>query len=138
VSGVRTNSIPLPHPTPLSQPHWDGCLEGVLRVQRCRDCGTHVFIPQPVCTECFEQSLGWIDSSGRGTLYSYTIVHRPQQPSFDVPYVPIIVEMEEGWHMMSNLKHAALDSIEIGMSLEVFFESMSEKIALPYFRPVAK
>lgn len=130
-----TKGIPLPRPTPLSQPHWDGCRESVLRVQRCRDCGQYVFIPQPVCTNCLGEELEWVESSGLGTLYSYTIVERPQQPAFDVPYMPIIVEMEEGWHMLSNLPDVPKDEVGIGMPLEVCFVRMSEEITLPYFRP---
>jgi len=80
------------------------------------------------------EDLIWVESSGRGTLYSYTIVHRPQQPSFAVPYVPIIALMDEGWHMLSNLKEVGIDEIEIGMAIEVFFEPMSSEISLPYFR----
>ena len=127
--------IPLPQPTQLSKPHWDGCREGVLRVQRCSDCGVFVFIPQPVCTGCLGGNLTWVESSGRGTLYSYTVVHRPQQPAFDVPYTVAVVELEEGWFMLSNLVDVLPEAIEIGMPLEVTFREMSSEIALPYFRP---
>jgi uncharacterized OB-fold protein len=127
--------IPLPRPTALSQPFWEGCREGVLRAQRCRDCQTWIFIPQPCCTSCLGENLEWVESSGRGTLYSYTIVHRPQQPVFEVPYAAIVVELEEGWHMLSNLVECDLDQIEIGMPLEVSFREMSDEITLPYFRP---
>jgi uncharacterized OB-fold protein len=127
--------IPLPRPTALSKPHWEGCREGVLRVQRCQDCGTFVFIPQPCCTSCLGEALEWVESSGRGTLYSYTVVHRPQQPSFEVPYTVVIVELEEGWHMLSNLVDCEIDDIEIGMPLEVVYREMSNEITLPLFRP---
>lgn len=126
--------IPLPRPTPLSQPHWDGCREGVLRVQRCNGCGSFVFVPKPVCGGCLGNDLSWVESSGRGTLYSYTTVERPQQPSFEVPYTVAIVELEEGWHMLSNLIGIAPDDVEIGMPLEVSFERMSDEITLPYFK----
>lgn len=129
-----SSGIPLPRPTDLSRPHWDGCREGVLRVQRCRDCGTYVFIPQPVCSGCLGDALEWVDCTGRGKLYSYTIVHRPQQPAFETPYVPIIAEMEEGWFMLSNLLWAGDEAPEIGMPLAVEFVEMSEEISLPYFR----
>jgi uncharacterized OB-fold protein len=129
--------IPLPRPTPLSKPHWDGCREGVLRVQRCGDCDAFVFIPKPVCGGCLGTNLRWVESSGRGTLYSYSIVHRPQQPTFEVPYTVAIVELEEGWHMLTNLLGVGPDDIEIGMSLEVSFERKSDEITLPYFRPRA-
>lgn len=127
--------IPLPTPTPLSRPHWDGCREGVLRVQRCGSCGSHVFIPRPVCTSCLSTELEWVESSGRGTLYSYTTVHRPQRPEFEVPYTVVIVELEEGFHMLSNLIDAPTGGIEIGMPLEVCFREMTEEITLPLFRP---
>lgn len=127
--------IPLPHPSALSRSFWEGCREGMLRVQRCRGCGSHVFIPQPCCTTCLSEDLEWIESAGRGTLYSYTIVHRPQQPSFEVPYVVIIALLEEGWHMLSNLVDCPPEAIEIGMPLEVSFRAMSDEISLPLFRP---
>lgn len=127
--------IPLPRPTALSKPHWEGCREGVLRVQRCRRCEVYVFIPQPACPECLGGALEWTESSGLGTIYSYTIVHRPQQPSFETPYVPIIAELEEGWFMLSNLLRRNLaEPIEIGLPIEVAFEPMSDEITLPFFR----
>ncbi len=127
--------IPLPRPTELSRPHWDGCREGVLRVQRCRACGTHVFIPQPVCSGCFESDLEWVESSGLGTVYSLTRVHRPQTPAFEAPYVVAIVELEEGWHMLTNIVECPVDEVEVGMLVEVTFREASEEITLPFFRP---
>ena len=106
---------PLPRPTPLSQPHWDGCREGELRVQRCRDCSAFVFIPQPVCTRCFSEALDWVATNGRGTVYSFTVVHRPQRPSFRVPYVVAIIELDEGFHMLTNLVDVAPDDVRVGM-----------------------
>lgn len=129
--------IPLPRPTALSRPHWDGARAGRLRVQKCLDCGVHVFIPQPCCTSCMGSRLEWVDSTGRGTLYSYTIVHRPQQPAFEVPYAVAIVQLEEGWHMLSNLIDVDLARIEVGMPLEVVFQEMPDGITLPLFRPRA-
>ena len=128
--------IPLPRPSELSQPHWDGCRDGVLRFQRCRDCGTAVFIPQPVCTGCFGDGLEWMASSGRGIVYSYTVVHRPQRPVFAVPYTVVIALLEEGWYMLSNLVECDPADVAIGMPIEVVFRKMSEEITLPYFRPV--
>jgi uncharacterized OB-fold protein len=129
--------IPLPVPTELSRPHWDGCRDGVLRVQRCRDCGTHVFIPQPVCTGCFGEGLEWVDSAGRGTVYSFTHVHRPATPAFDAPYTVAIIELDEGFHMLSNLIECAMQDVAIGMPVEVVFQRESEEITLPRFRPRA-
>jgi uncharacterized OB-fold protein len=133
MSGSKLD-MPLPRPTALSKPHWDGCKEGKLRVQKCADCSAYIFIPAPCCSSCLGENLEWVDSSGRGTLYSYTVVHRPQQPSFEVPYTVAVVELEEGWHMLSNLDGVAPEDVEIGMPLEVVFEERSPEITLPLFR----
>ena len=131
----QPEGTPLPRPTSMSQPYWDGCREGELRVQRCNDCQTHVFIPQPACTSCFSEALEWVATSGRGSVYSYTIVHRPQRPQFKVPYVVAIVELEEGFHMLTNLIGVDPDTVRIGMAVEAEFVERSEAITLPYFRP---
>lgn len=128
-------TIPLPRPTALSAPHWDGCKEGVLRVQRCTQCDAFTFIPKPVCPQCLAMTLEWVTSTGRGTVYSHTTVHRPQRPEFEVPYVVAIVELEEGWHMLTNLVDIAPEDVRIGMAVEPEFRKMSEEITLPYFRP---
>ena len=126
--------IPLPRPTPISQPYWDACKEGRLTVQRCRDCDAYTFIPQPCCGECLGENLEWVESKGRGSLYSFSTVYRPQQPVFETPYTVVIVELEEGYHMLSNLIGVEPEDVAIGTPLEVFFEEMSEEITLPYFR----
>ena len=130
-------TIPLPRPTALSRPHWDGCKAGVLRVQRCRDCGQFVFIPQPICTRCQAAALDWVESTGRGVVYSYTVVHRPPRPAFAAPYVVAIVELTEGWHMLTNLVDVAPEAVTVGMPVEVAFRPVSDEITLPYFRPRA-
>jgi hypothetical protein len=131
---MSAKQIPLPRPTTLSQPYWDACKEGRLTVQRCGDCGADTFIPQPVCGACFSENLSWAESSGRGTLYSFSTVYRPQQPVFETPYTVVIVELEEGYHMLSNLIGVEPEDVKIGTPLEVFFEKKSEEITLPYFR----
>ena len=127
--------IPLPQPTPLSRPHWDGCREGVLRVQRCGDCDAYVFVPQWFCPRCQSEALAWVESSGRGTVYSLTTVYRPQRPEFEVPYTVAIVELEEGVHMLTNLVDCAIEDCRIGMPVQVTFQKMSDDITLPMFRP---
>ena len=132
-----STGIPLPRPTELSRPHWDGCRAGVLRVQRCRECQTYVFIPEPFCTECQSEELEWVESSGRGTLYSMTTVYRPQRPEFEIPYTVAIVELQEGWYMLTNLVGCPPEEMRVGMQLEVTFRRMSDEVTLPLFRPLA-
>ena len=126
--------IPLPRPTKLSKPYWEACRAGKLTVQQCEDCEALIFIPQPCCENCLSENLTWIESAGRGTLYSFTTVHRPQQPVFDVPYTVVVVELDEGYYMLSNLIGVEPEDVKIGMLLEVFFEERSKEITLPMFR----
>lgn len=132
----RNNMIPLPHPTELSRPHWDACREGILKVQRCAQCATYVFIPQPCCTRCQSTQLEWVESSGRGTVYSFSVVHRAPRPQFATPYAVAIIEMAEGWHMLSNIVGMPVTDITVGMAVRVEFRAMNADITLPYFTPV--
>jgi len=124
---------PLPRPTSLSKPHWEGCQAGELRVQRCSDCGAYIFIPQPACTSCLSDNLEWVKSSGKGVVYSCSTVHRPQQMGLPVPYTVAIVELEEGWHILTNIIDCPHEEIEIGLPVEVSFVVMSDEITLPMF-----
>ena len=131
------DTIPLPVPTALSQPHWDGCRDGKLLVQRCDKCNAYVFIPQHCCTACQSRDLSWVESSGHGQVYAFSIVHRPPRPQFEAPYVVAIIELEEGWHMLSNVVNCATEDVFVGMPVAVTFEALSDEITLPYFQPAA-
>ena len=104
-------------------------------VQRCCGCGAFVHIPEPCCTRCTSFDLEWVRSSGRGTVYSYSVVWRPQQPAFEVPYVVAIVELEEGWKTLTNVIECDPAQVRVGMPVAVTFRRMSEEVTLPYFRP---
>jgi uncharacterized OB-fold protein len=128
--------IPLPRPTALSQPHWDACREGKLKVQRCGQCKTYIFIPQPCCSNCQSPELVWVESSGRGVVYSFSVVHRAPRPQFEVPYAVAIIELEEGWHMLSNVLECPMEDVVVDLPVEIKFQKMTEEITLPYFVPV--
>jgi uncharacterized OB-fold protein len=106
-------------------------------VQRCRACDRRVFIPQPFCRYCRSPELEWVPSSGRGTLYSYTVIWRPQMPAFKVPYVVGIVRMDDGYDMMSNVVECDPDAVRVGMALEVTWDDSRPGVSLPVFRPRA-
>ncbi len=131
-----TDSRPLPTPTELSAPFWDGCRQGMLRVQQCRRCQALVFVPRPMCPTCQHTSLDWTDSGGKGSVYSFTVVHRPPRPAFAVPFVVAIIELDEGWYLLSNVIGCDPDAVHVGMTVEVAFTDMDETITLPLFRPV--
>ena len=125
----------LPVPTPVSAPFWDGCAAGELRVQRCDDCEELLFPPLPACSRCLGTRLRWVPTSGRGVVYSYSVVHRPQVPSLAVPYVVAIVELEEGWRMATNVVDCAPEGVAVGLPVRVSFRPAGD-VTLPYFVPL--
>ncbi len=78
--------------------------------------------------------------SGRGSLHTFTVVHRGAR-NFPLPspYVLAVVELEEGPRLMTNLVGIEADPayIRIGMPVEVVFDDVTPDIALPRFRPAA-
>ncbi|MFE0358912.1 Zn-ribbon domain-containing OB-fold protein [Streptomyces nigra] len=126
---------PLPRPTALSRPFWDGCLEGRLLVQRCSSCTHHYFIPSAFCPRCLDTDYEWVESSGRGRVVTCTAVWRPPTPAFDPPYTVAVVRMEEGYDMFTNIVGAEPDADLIGAAVKVRFHRASEDIALPFFEP---
>ena len=93
---TAVTDIPLPQPTELSRPFWAAANEGRLTLQRCDACGHYRWTPQILCTNCLAEPFTWVEVSGRGKLYSYTIVHRAPLAGFEVPYVLAVVELKLG------------------------------------------
>lgn len=118
---------------------WDGCRQHELRLQRCRACRAYRHQPRPMCPQCNSLEYEWMRASGRGTVYTFTIVHGPTLPAFqrNAPYNVVVVQLEEGPFMVSNLVDCAAEHIRIGMAVEVVFEDVTETISLPKFRRAA-
>jgi uncharacterized OB-fold protein len=125
-----------PHGT-LSEPFWEGAAVGELRYVRCASCGQPDFPAAPHCRFCLGSALDWQVSTGHGTLYSYTIVWRPVTPDFTTPYAPAVVDLDEGYSMMTNLIGLDTDDLAIDMRVVVQFEKLAGGLTLPYFRPLA-
>ena len=129
-------TIPHPYPSAHSAPYWEGAKRGELLFQRCGSCAHAEFDPSLMCRRCGSRDLAWEQSAGRGTVYSWTTVWRPQQPSFVVPYAPAIVDMDEGYQMLANVVGCDVADLAVGMRVQVEFHPVSEGYVLPYFRPV--
>jgi uncharacterized protein len=116
---------------------FEGARAHKLLIQHCTSCGTLRHPPLPACAVC--GSLDWdtVESSGRGTLYSFVIVHYPQVPSFEYPLPIGLIELEEGTRLVANLEGVELQAIEIGMALRAEFVDYDEELSLPVFVPAA-
>ncbi|HEV2122756.1 MAG TPA: Zn-ribbon domain-containing OB-fold protein [Chloroflexota bacterium] len=132
----------LPQPDPVTQPYWDSLRRHALQLQRCNACGRFVFYPRAACPACLNGTLEWVPASGRGTLYTYTIVHRAPSPEFQAqtPYIVALVDLEEGVRLLTTLVNVPPDpdQVNIGMPLEIVYDDLNLEITLPRFRPIGR
>ncbi len=132
----EANGRPVPVPTPETQHFWDGTRAGRLLLQRCGACADVYFPPRPFCPACSSREVEVFNASGDAVLYSYVISHRPH-PAFDGPYSIAVVQLEEGPRMMTNIIGCdqTPEALRLDMALTVTFETITDDIALPLFRP---
>lgn len=113
---------------------FEGAAEGRLLIQRCTDCSTLRHPPGPACPQC--RSFNWdsIQSTGRGTLHSWTVVHHPQDPAFTYPLAVGLLDLEEGTRLVADIEGVEHDQLELGMELEVVFGAHAHDETLPRLR----
>jgi uncharacterized OB-fold protein len=131
------DGMPQPLADATTLPFWRAAAEHRLVVQRCTGCGHTRLPPAPVCSECRSAHSDWKEVSGRGEVYTYTIVHRPIAAGQQLPYVIAVIALEGagGVRMISNLVEASPDEVAVGMPVELAWEDMSAELAIPRFRP---
>ena len=130
---------PLPQVTPEMRPFWDAARRHELVVQRCRGCGTHRFPARDLCSRCLSREAEWVPVTGRGRVFSWATMHQVYHPGFaaEVPYAVVVVELDEGARLVSNLVGCAPAEIVAGMPVEVVFDDVTPEVTLPKFRPRA-
>lgn len=128
---------PLPGISDDTRFFWDGARAGQLLIQRCKSCGTLRHPPGPVCPECHSFEWDTLQSSGRGTVYSFVVMHYPEVPPFDHPNPIALIELEEGTRLISQLVGVAPGDVRIGQAVQVEFNTFNDgELVLPQFRPV--
>ena len=124
-------------PEPDTQPFWDATQRHELRYQTCDACGSVVFYPRSHCTKCTSLDLTWNTSLGLGTIYTFTVVRRNQDPAFVdlVPYVIAWVDLDEKFRMLTHIVDIDPDdpALQIGARVEVRWIDQGE-LSLPAFR----
>jgi len=128
---------PLPLLDGFAQEFYEFCRGQELRFQRCSACGRWRHVPRHTCADCGSWDWEWTRSSGRGEVFSWTVVRRPMHPAFtEVPYAPVIVKMEEGVRIVSWVVDCPPEELRQGMPVEVFFDPVTPEVTLPKFRRV--
>jgi uncharacterized OB-fold protein len=125
---------PAPRPDPESAPYWAATLEGRLVVQRCTSCGNHQLYARAHCLRC-RSTVEWVEASGRGTIYSFTVIRQNFARPFrdQLPYIVAIVDLDEGARLMTNIVGSEPADVRIGAPVRVRFEPVSDEAALPMF-----
>ena len=134
---VETYKKPIPVPDEATRPFFEGAKRHELMLQRCTACGMTMWPVKPRCINCFSPKIEWAQASGRGTLYTFTLMHQVYDPGFadEIPYNVSVVELEEGVRFTTNVVDCPNAELRIGMPLEVTFEDITDEISLPKFRP---
>jgi uncharacterized OB-fold protein len=126
-----TERVPeTPEPTIDTQAYWAAAADGRLMIGRCRSCDSVHFYPRTRCPICLGADTELVEASGKGTVYSYSIMRRAK-----VPYAIAYVALPEGVTMMTNIVGCDFDRIAVGMSVKVAFRKSPDGVAVPVFEP---
>jgi uncharacterized OB-fold protein len=119
-----------PHPNPETVPYWEAARNSKLLIKKCNACGELHFYPRTLCPFCFSDRTVWHEVSGRGTIYSFSVMRRTS-----APYALAYVTLEEGPSMMTNIIGGDLDAIRIGQQVKLVFETADNGQPVPMFTP---
>lgn len=121
-----TSFKPMPVPTEISAPYWEGLKSGKLTIQQCNQCDGWVFFPRRHCSHCLAHDLEWKEVSGDATLYSYTLTRVPTLPEFadEMPQALAVVELAQGVRVNTTLIDLAEEEIKVGMALKPVFHQV--------------
>jgi uncharacterized protein len=127
---AQQRKIAAPQVTPETKRYWDAAAQGTLLVKKCLACGKTHHYPRSLCPYCFSADTDWQPASGRGTIYSYSVMRRTA-----VPYAIAYVTLDEGVTMMTNIVDCDFDTIAIGQSVKVVFKPSDGGPPVPCFTP---
>lgn len=127
--------VPTIKTSPLSALFWNAVERGELTFQRCSSCGQANFDPTPNCRWCLSTDLTWETSAGTGTIESWTVVWRAPLQTFEVPYAPALVRLDEGYRMIAQLVHCDTEAIRTGLRVRATFPRPDSGVTIPCFQP---
>ncbi len=122
---------------PADLPFWEGCRNGLFLLHRCNICSRYYW-PASRCVEHGDRDMQWVQSSGRGELYTYTVMHRVLAPAFKekAPYVVAVIKLDEGPFFHSNVVDCDIAALGVGMRLDSTMVEHDSGLTIPMFRPM--
>jgi uncharacterized OB-fold protein len=134
----RAAARPLPETRNAGATFWSHAAEGVLAVPKCTECNRTFWHPRPRCPHCGSARVDWIRASGKGAIHTFTVVRQSGDSYFKtkVPYAVAMIDLDEGVRIMSNIVDTPLETLAVGMRVEVLFEDAGGGIGIPLFRAV--
>jgi uncharacterized OB-fold protein len=120
-----------------NRPFWEGCREGVLRLQRCRRCGSLRYPVSPVCPRCLSEEADWEEVTGDGEVYSFAVFRHAYNEAWRarLPYVVALVQLEAGPTLIGNVVGLDPDLVVVGLPVSVVFERVTDEVSIPVFAP---
>jgi uncharacterized OB-fold protein len=120
-----------------SEPFWAATKQRLFLIRHCTTCGRNHFYPRHYCPYCWSEACEWRPASGKGRIYSYTVIHHNDMPPFKdmLPYIVALIDLDEGVRVTANLIECTPDVVHVGLPVEVIYEHLNDDIALPQFRP---
>jgi len=113
---------------------WDMARDGKLGIQRCKGCGALRHPPRPMCGECPSMEWDAVQACGRGTICSYTVLRHPQFPGYEYPLIIILVDLEEGTRLTSQLVDCDPGQVDFGLPVRMTLHEDPDGFRLPVFR----
>lgn len=121
-----------PSVTMETERYWEATKNKSLLVKKCLDCGEVHFYPRAICPHCSSSNTDWVEASGKGRIYSFSVMRRAP-----IPYAMAYVTIEEGVTMMTNIVECDFDSLRVNDEVEVVYRNTENGESLPFFRPIS-
>ena len=115
--------------------YWRAAAGGRIVVGSCTQCASLLHLPRPYCHVCGSADVGWTETSGTGTLYSWTLVEHQVHPLFPVPYAVLLVELDDAPGVRLVARLPGRPDLEFGMPMVARFEQLDDTTVLPYWEP---
>jgi uncharacterized protein len=130
MSAAKQRKIPAPTTNPETQPFWDAAAQGKFLLRTCTECRKAHWYPRAICPFCFSAKTEWVEGSGKGKIYTYSVMRRATEP-----YAIAYVTLAEGPTMMTNLVQCDFDALRIGQEVKLVWTPTEGGPPVPTFTP---